>query len=218
MAISFLKVSPRNKAIMEEIYRLRYEVYCLDCGFEDPSEYPDGLEQDLYDSQSVHFIAYHPSHGIVGTVRLVLDSPLGFPLERYCQLGDETKKLQRPKLAEISRLAVKRAWRSSAITLGLLKILYQESKRLGLKYWVAAMEKKLERLLRRFSLIFREIGAVVNYHGPRIPFLGVINSLEYTLATREPGIYEFFVHDLEHGYRSGTLLPLLAVDGYRAST
>jgi N-acyl-L-homoserine lactone synthetase len=203
--------------MMEEVYRLRYEVYCLDCGFEDPADYPDGLEQDEYDPHSVHFIAYHPTHGIVGTVRLVLDSPLGFPLERYCRVDGEAKRLQRPRLAEISRLAVKKAWRSSAITLGLLKILYQESKRLGLRYWLAAMEKKLERLLRRFSLIFNQIGALVDYHGPRIPFLGVVKSLEYTLATKEPGVFDYFVHGLEHSYRQDALSYSFAADGYIAS-
>jgi len=51
-------------ALLEEAFRLRYEVYCGEgClpGF-DPLDYPDGLERDIYDYEhrSVHCSATGP--------------------------------------------------------------------------------------------------------------------------------------------------------------
>ncbi|MGH8567684.1 MAG: GNAT family N-acyltransferase, partial [Gammaproteobacteria bacterium] len=76
--------------LLEEAFRLRYEVYCGEgClpGF-DPLDYPDGLERDIYDYEhrSVHCLLRHRSTGSnAGTVRLVLADPVQpdapFPIE-----------------------------------------------------------------------------------------------------------------------------------------
>jgi hypothetical protein len=67
-------------ALLEELFRLRYQVYCQEgClpGF-DPADYPDGLEHDIYDYEhrSVHCLLRHrPTGSNAGTVRLVLADP-----------------------------------------------------------------------------------------------------------------------------------------------
>jgi len=77
-------------ALREEVFRLRYQVYCQEgClqGF-DPLDYPDGLEHDIYDYEhrSVHCLLRHrPTGSNAGTVRLVLADPVHpdapFPIE-----------------------------------------------------------------------------------------------------------------------------------------
>jgi len=77
-------------ALLEEAFRLRYEVYCQEgClpGF-NPLDYPDGLERDIYDYEhrSVHCLLRHrPTGSNAGTVRLVLADPVRpdapFPIE-----------------------------------------------------------------------------------------------------------------------------------------
>jgi hypothetical protein len=37
----------------EDVFRLRYQVYCLEKGFEDAARFPDGCERDRYDG---HFV------------------------------------------------------------------------------------------------------------------------------------------------------------------
>lgn len=96
---------------LKEVYKLRYKVYCLEWGFEKMEKFPDGLEKDEYDEHSVHFAAYDDAGKIMGTVRLILGSPEGFPVERYCQAGVDRKKIPENKIAEISRLAISREYR-----------------------------------------------------------------------------------------------------------
>jgi len=42
----------------------------------------------------------------VGTVRLILENPFGFPVERYCNVDMKTICPDTGRIAEISRLAV----------------------------------------------------------------------------------------------------------------
>jgi len=57
----------------DESFRVRFQVYCIDNGFEDPANSPDGLERDSFDSHSIHSVLTHNATGkAIGTVRLVL--------------------------------------------------------------------------------------------------------------------------------------------------
>jgi len=201
VTVSFHRVNSEDSVLVEWVYRVRYEVYCLECGFENPENYLSGMEWDQYDPYSIHFIALDDSCGAVGTVRLILDSQLGFPIEKHCQISIRGDQLPRHRGAEISRLAVTRQCRCPEITLGLWKSVYLESKRLGILYWYAAMERKLERLLRKSRLVFEQIGVVVDYNGLRAPFIGRIASLGEGLATESPGMYGYFREGWEQEYR-----------------
>ena len=69
--------------LLAAVRRLRYEVYCLERQFVDAASCSEGQESDDYDPHAVHFAATTPSGGVVATLRLVLDSPRGFPLEEH---------------------------------------------------------------------------------------------------------------------------------------
>jgi N-acyl amino acid synthase of PEP-CTERM/exosortase system len=51
--------------LMEEVYRLRYQVYCNEQGFERPDDHASGLETDGYDHHSVHAALIHRDTGQV---------------------------------------------------------------------------------------------------------------------------------------------------------
>lgn len=178
--------------MIECVYRLRYQVYCLEHRFLDSRCYPDGLEFDEYDSNSVHFVARHVHGAIIGTIRLIMASDLGFPFEKHCQMYGGSHDRCEERVAEISRLAVPRQFRCPTITLGLWKAVYQESKNLGIDYWYAAMEQKLARLLRKYSLQFEPIGPPTSYNGVRIPFRAAVEKLELAVGISEPELYRFF--------------------------
>jgi len=110
----FITQRVSDEAGLREIYRLRYKVYVEEWGFEKPEEHPDGLETNEYDKTSVHFVTKDAEGQIVGTVRLILNSPIGFPIERYCGIDINKNDISREKIVEISRLAISKAYRRRA--------------------------------------------------------------------------------------------------------
>lgn len=110
----FSKVLRGNmeSAILQEICKLRYEVYCLECNYLEARDYKEGLETDEYDGCSIHFAAYTLDDDIVGTVRLVQpeDGQL-YPWEGHCKPFEEFDLPARETAAEISRLVVRKTHR-----------------------------------------------------------------------------------------------------------
>lgn len=108
-----LATSPKLRA---EAYRLRYDVYCREFGFEREEDCPNQLEHDEYDDQSLHCVLTHqPSGRIAGCVRLVLANPADpgapLPFEKHCghvlhRTVIDPAALPRENFGEISRLAV----------------------------------------------------------------------------------------------------------------
>ena len=102
-----------------EAFRLRYQVYCKEHDFEDPSDSPNGYEQDQLDEHALHtLLIHHPSETFVGTVRLILpdaeENGLEFPIKTVCDkalLRENNENLPRDFTAEISRFAVSKDFR-----------------------------------------------------------------------------------------------------------
>ena len=85
----------------------------------------------------------------------------------------------------------------SDIILGLYKAIYQASKREGITHWLAAMEKSLLRLMRRFHFDFTPIGPEVHYHGLRVPYMVAISTIEDALSRHCPETFSDFIRELE---------------------
>ncbi len=110
--------------LREEVFRLRYDVYCRELGWEDPSNYADELEKDAYDPVSQHCLLLHKRSGLyAGTVRMVLTHDSGvkppIPLVDHCGNGLYDSPLHPDKLplgsyGEISRLALRSEFRRRA--------------------------------------------------------------------------------------------------------
>jgi N-acyl amino acid synthase of PEP-CTERM/exosortase system len=106
---------------LEDIYRVRYDVYCREFHYEQEEKYPNQLEQDDYDAYSLHCLVIHNASNMpAGCVRLIKvpknDPKVTLPLESVC--GDSLHKsficpeqISRANLCEISRLAVHTAFR-----------------------------------------------------------------------------------------------------------
>ena len=61
-------------------------------------------------------------------------------------------------------------------------------------------EKKLWYALKRFDLIFRLIGEPVEYHGIRIPYVGIIEEIEKHLMKEHRDFYIDFLNGLDKEY------------------
>lgn len=109
MEFKFKKVD--SDELLKEIYRVRYEVFCEECGFLPTSDYPDGLEIDKFDEHSIHFAAFADDR-VIGTSRLVKSSEFGYPLTEHCaQVYPYDATLPTGTLVEVSRLALRRTFR-----------------------------------------------------------------------------------------------------------
>ena len=235
--IKFVEVD--SEFLKKEIYRLRYDVYVSEFGFEKKEDHPSGLERDIYDSHSVELAAIEhiddERQNVIGTIRLVLHSEHGFPIENAVPIDFKEEKPPIDRVAEISRLTISKDYRrrqgdglygvksyqkvSDAdilssreraqnvkvriqpyLVLGLFKELYHVSKKLGITHWYMITEKKLWYALKRFDLIFRQIGEPVIYHGLRIPYLGIIDEIEQHLMKKHMALYKDFLVGLDKQY------------------
>jgi len=115
----FELVPALNEATLEQVYRIRHDVYCRDLGWEPIRS--DGREVDEFDAHSVHCLLRRQGTGEpVGCTRLIFARPgdPGYPLpfEDSCSavldrsLADPGR-MPRHSLAEVSRLAVLKGFR-----------------------------------------------------------------------------------------------------------
>jgi len=110
-----------TKKQAREAYGVRYRVYCEEFKYEATDVFPDQLEKDEFDEQSLHCLIIHKlTERAAGCVRLV---PINennekgmLPFEKFCQKSLDTEliesfRLERSTECEISRLAVDGAFR-----------------------------------------------------------------------------------------------------------
>jgi len=181
---------------LNDVFKVRYMVYCLEKGYERPEDYPKGFESDEYDPYSIHFIVYVNSLPI-GTARLILRNPFDFPIERYCNVNIKSFCTDISKVAEISRFAVSSevtkgcSIKKTAIMFKLIREIYHTTKSLDIEYLFAAMSKGLERMLKKCGIMFLNIGEPVEYHGIRIPYYAHIDELMSGLSQNQIDIFQF---------------------------
>ncbi|MDY0131684.1 MAG: PEP-CTERM/exosortase system-associated acyltransferase [Desulforegulaceae bacterium] len=95
-----------DENIKKDTFKMRYEVYVEEFGFEKKDDHQDGLETDEFENEAIHIACLNKSDSVVGTIRLVLNSPKGFPIEAIPNLTFVRKKPDKDKIAEVSRLTV----------------------------------------------------------------------------------------------------------------
>ncbi len=210
-------------ADLEKVFRLRYQVYVVERGFERPEDHPGEFERDAFDDVALHFLCERPDGLAVGTLRLILPSRLGFPIEVHCPLSIDPARLPRDRTGEISRLAVTHEYqrrredpfnpsppapdeemtaqtlldrRRTNLVMGLYREMFRATKRSGLTHWYAAMEHKLWVSLARFGFDFQAIGPYVDYHGRRAPFLAEVSAIERNVTSRFPGLWRYLIEGM----------------------
>jgi N-acyl amino acid synthase of PEP-CTERM/exosortase system len=105
-----------------EVYKLRYQVYCIEngdkTGFNNFIDHSDGIEFDEYDSHSSHYLIRHRGLGIyMATTRLILPDANNpekpFPIEKHSRIDDVAllKNMPRQNLAEMSRFCISKEFR-----------------------------------------------------------------------------------------------------------
>ncbi len=181
-------------------FQLRYQVFCLETGFEDPEKFPDQLETDEYDERSAHFLVRNTVSGRWrAACRVVLPGPEPLPIEAYCRLSDATP-FPSAETAEVSRLLITNAARrrhragrfdppqgranrpsqrltvqkrheTGTILKDLIRAIAGYCVEHGIPYTVFFITPALGRILTRMKIELRAIGGPSLYRGIRIPYL-----------------------------------------------
>jgi N-acyl amino acid synthase of PEP-CTERM/exosortase system len=115
----FEVLDANSPALLDQAYRLRYQVYCIENAFEQTSEHPFGREQDEHDAISAHILLRHRASGAaVGTARLIMphlaDGWHALPIAGVLAPTDRMKfeRLPSHRTAEISRFAISKQFRA----------------------------------------------------------------------------------------------------------
>ena len=116
----YFELAPANTPqLLDEVYQLRYQVYCVENEFEDPAQNPGLRERDEFDAHSVHWLLRHrPSGTLAGAVRMVLPRlsklEASFPMQQVCDLDLLKSKypdFRLQRAAEVSRFCISRRFR-----------------------------------------------------------------------------------------------------------
>ena len=75
---------------------------------------------------------------------------------------------------------------SPQILLCLYRAMYAYSLKNGIRYWYAAMERSLARILTRMNFGFQQIGPATDYYGPVAPYVADLRVLEQQLGQKNP--------------------------------
>lgn len=194
----FSLVIADSTSLLQEVYKIRYQVYCEELNYEPKENFPDGMEKDIYDSHSIHCLLQHkPTGNYAGCVRIVIprkgNLTTTFPWQKFASsLVYPHSKHEWTNICEISRLAVYSQFRKrredSTIPLGTVIPDGNDGKRrfpliaMSL-YWTAIclalnlrldifaiMEPRLARHLRRCGLSYCMLSELFELNGKRAIF------------------------------------------------
>tara|TARA_R110002110_G_scaffold91264_2_gene237410 strand:- start:18376 stop:19206 length:831 start_codon:yes stop_codon:yes gene_type:complete len=116
-----LDIADNDQHLLEQVFRIRYRVYCEEFKYEPAEAFDSAQEKDEFDEHSVHCLVTHNNSGLAaGCVRLVtVDGDQRMPMEKYCASSLDPKLMaryasDRDTICEFSRLAVDGAFRRRA--------------------------------------------------------------------------------------------------------
>ena len=194
-------------------HKIRYHVYCVERGFENPARFPTGEERDPWDDDSVHFVVRERGSGrCVAAMRLILPRAVDFPVEALgCLEPSRTEGLRRRQLAEISRICVVRTpatWmyrgaslsglgqvpksRELDVLLGMLRTINVYGTERGIEHCYLLVTEAFVRVLRRMGVVLRQAGSAVDYRGSRTPYLVSLRESAASMRAKAAAIERLF--------------------------
>ena len=240
----FQAIPALDEDLRRSAYRIRHAVYCEELGYEPVRE--DGLETDEFDARSVHCLLRTLSGDFVGCVRLVLtdaanrSSPL--PFERLCATAlDRTivdpARLDRSKIAEVSRLAVVSRYRRRRgeqkvpvainesdfgtperprfpyLALGLYLGMLAQARHHGVETLFMLTDRRLAKQLSRLGASMRTIGTPIQHRGERYPSMMSVHEVIDGLTFFIRPLFAVIAAEMEAGYRTAQT----AAEAYHSS-
>jgi N-acyl amino acid synthase of PEP-CTERM/exosortase system len=173
-------------------FNLRYQVYCVEKGFEEPEKFADNQEIDEYDDNAVHFLVRcRLTNRYVGTFRLVIDKLSRLPVHEHATIDPAHLSDPDTLAAEFSRLTILRPFQNlqtkteqelvdsdcciltSAVYAGI-----EYARKKGATNLVFLCRRSLPRVVAKLGLNILRIGPASEHRGIRYPYR---IPLEYSL-------------------------------------
>ena len=172
MDFTFLEVN--DSELLEKVFAFRYnivseiypEYFKISCA-------TGTTEQDEYDPYSTHFAVLDKDDEVCATVRLIYNSPIGYPTEN--SMVFDRDMFDKNKLGEMSRIFVDAKYRNIKTTKMIVKhlneLLYVKMMRLGIEYTYGSLEGRFLRLLKICKMNYNILGEeqMHKYVGLRYP-------------------------------------------------
>jgi N-acyl-L-homoserine lactone synthetase len=174
--------------LLDDSFRLRYQVYCLERQFLNATDYPTQRETDDFDDDSIHLGVVDAEGQLAGTARLIRSNPRGFPMLQHCAFFPEVQMLDTPHIVpvEVSRVAISRhyarARQRTEPFLTLVSAMVQGARYAGATHLIGATDAALHRWLVHFGLPYRVSGPPVDYYGPVSPCIMSLREFDEIVA------------------------------------
>lgn len=208
--------------------RIRYQVFCLDKGFEDPEAFSTAQETDAWDDHSAHFVVQNKhTRQWVAATRLVLPKA-GLPLPVDSLGAFERHNLENPdiRVGEISRFCIisnrsqldvnsqlrpvpnsLEAWGIGAIgrkqqfevTLGMIRAAGIYALKRDIDSCVMLITDAFARMLRTLGVTLRQVGPAKDYRGMRTAYLVDMRESVVSMAKKSSAVRDFFRRS-KHAY------------------
>lgn len=188
---NFVFYTTSNPQELEELYRIRYYVYCEEYKYLDSKKYPDKLEKDEYDLHSLHLVVRHKSGDLAATARLILGTGIGLPILKNFHIDYEIPNNKASTIAEVSRLIVGRRYRRKHLLMVLVKGLYLLAKEKGVNDIFCVIDDRLYPNLIDLGIPIIKIGQPKIYQGITAPYLIQVNELEEQMLEKNKSLHKF---------------------------
>jgi N-acyl-L-homoserine lactone synthetase len=159
-------------------YRLRYQVFCEEKGFEDSQRFKNRKEKDRYDDHAVHFLVRDKKSGRwIAAARLVIGPADYLPVNRVAEI-DLSDLPPGTLIAEFSRLLILEEYRQPngggdtepEVLLGLIRAAKEYCRRIHIDHWVFLCRRSICRILNSLGIAMDQIGPACMYRGVRFPY------------------------------------------------
>jgi len=157
---------------LADSYRLRAQIYVEEKAYLGPETIVDGMESDQDDNRSIHGGAFTEPGELIGTFRMILRRGVPLPIEDHFRLSTLGTA------AELSRLAVHPAYRTSFATIGLCRWMYDIALEQYVTHVYAILERPLLRNLQLLGFPFTVQGQPQQHMGTvNVPTLCVVHEI-----------------------------------------
>ena len=183
----------KDKNLIKRVFKLRYKLYCETYKLLDKGDYPNRKEEDEYDQYSEQIAVFDDSDNMVGTVRIIKNSPIGFPTEKEFDLKIDNRK--RNQTIEISRIMVEPDFKKTMLFIDVLKAVYTYTKRNNCKYWIGCAE---DWFIKNINKLFREVKIIGEskfcFNALNYPFFMEVRAAERAVKKSNYLLFYYFNH------------------------
>lgn len=158
MNLTFLEVT--EKDLLKKVFEFRYKIFLeIYPEYLNNQDFTDYEECDKYDPYSIHFAGLDKYGNVRATVRLIHNSPIGYPTEN--NMTFDKNQFQRDKLAEMSRIFVDKNFRNMQSTKNIIyevkKFMFVKMMQLGVEYSYGSLEESFLRLLKIYKMCYHTL-------------------------------------------------------------